>query len=95
MIKTIGITAAISLAIGSIGGYWLQKMESQPMANKNDEAIAANVKPIQVDLRQTPKRSELLLKYSLCANKQPDEKIKALSDKDLNDLVYQVCVQAS
>ena len=96
MIKIIGITAAISLALGSILGYSLQKLESQPITKQDSgEAIAAT--PKQVDLSPNPsKRSELELKYALCTNSKPDPRtLSRLDDKTLNDLVYQVCTQAS
>lgn len=101
MVKIIGITSAISLAIGSIGGYWLQKMENQPVAAKpdNGEAIAAPTgKPKQVDLRppESKKRSELLLKYALCTNsKNIPDTVTALDDKALNDIVYRACIEVS
>ena len=95
MIKVIGITSAIALAIGSILGYSLQKLESQPMAKQDTgEAIAST--PKQIDLRPKPKRSELELKYGLCTKSTPDPKtLSRLDDKTLNDLVYQVCSEAS
>lgn len=92
MVKPIAITAALSLALGSIGGYWLQKLESQPIAtkpNNNDEAIAA-ASPIN------PKRIELKAKYALCTNaKKTPEDLDLLDDKALNDLVYKVCLANS
>jgi hypothetical protein len=95
MIKGLLITSALSIAIGAIGGYYLQKLESQPFTKKDSgEAIAAP--PKQVDLRPTSKRSELELKYGLCTNSKPDPKtLNRLDDKTLNDLVYQACTENS
>jgi hypothetical protein len=95
MIKVIGITASISLAIGSIAGYSLQKLEAN-QGNSND-AIAATVKPKIVDLAPPKsKRSELLLKYDLCTGtKTPPETLQRFSDKELNDLVFSICTQKS
>ena len=95
MIKALLITSALSIAIGAIGGYYLQKLESQPITKKDSgEAIAAP--PKQVDLRPTSKRSELELKYGLCTNSKPDPKtLNRLDDKTLNDLVYQACTENS
>ena len=95
MIKVIGITASISLAIGSIAGYTLQKLEAN-QGNSND-AIAATVKSKVVDLRPPKsKRSELLLKYDLCTGtKTAPETLQRFTDKELNDLVFSVCTQNS
>jgi hypothetical protein len=92
MIKALLITSSLSLAMGAIGGYFLQKLESQPITKQDSgEAIAAI--PKQIDLRpRSAKRSELELKYALCTNSKPDPATLArLDDKTLNDLVYQVC----
>ena len=92
MIKIIGITASLSLALGSIIGYCLQRLEANH--STNNEAIAAT-QPKQIDLRPKSKRSELELKYSLCTNSKPDPKtLNRLDDKTLNDLVYQVCTNS-
>ena len=95
MIKALLITSALSVAIGAIGGYYLQKLESQPITKNNSgDAIAST--PKQIDLRPTSKRSELELKYGLCTKSTPDAKTLArLDDKTLNDLVYQVCTANS
>ena len=94
MIKVIGITASIAVAIGSIAGYTLQKLEAN-QGNTND-AIAATVKSKIVDLRPKSKRSELLLKYDLCTGtKTPPETLQRFTDKELNDLVFSVCTQNS
>jgi hypothetical protein len=93
MIKVIGITASLSLALGSIIGYSLQRLESTH--STNNDAIAAT-QPKQIDLRPTSKRSELELKYGLCTNSKPDPKtLNRLDDKTLNDLVYQACTANS
>lgn len=101
MIKALLITSALSLAIGTIGGYYLQKMEAigaaspsiqksqtlaaQSTAAKSDEAIAANITP-KTD-RQT-----LVLKLSLCLNRKVDKAfIDSLSDKQLNHATYEAC----
>jgi len=101
MIKALLITASLSLAIGTIGGYYLQKMEvigaaspsiqktqtlaAQSTAAKSDEAIAANVNP-KTD-RQT-----LVLKLSLCLNRKPNNALlDSLSDKQLNDITFEAC----
>jgi hypothetical protein len=99
MIKIILITSSLSLALGAIGGYWLQKLESQPVAKPDTgEAVAANDKPKQVDLRppEQVKRSELLQKYALCTNSRiAPNTLYQLDLKALNDLVYSVCTQPS
>lgn len=92
MIKIICIPVALALALGSLLGYHLQKLESQPMTKQDSgEAIAA---PKQIDLRpkKSPKRSELELKYALCTDSSPDPKtLSRLDDKTLDELVFQVC----
>lgn len=95
MIKAIGITSAIAFATGSILGYSLHRLEFPPIAKQDSgEAIAST--PKQIDLRPKSKRSELELKYGLCTKSTPDAKTLArLDDKTLNDLVYQVCSEAS
>lgn len=95
MIKVIGITAAIAFAAGSILGYSLQRLEFPPIA-KQDSGDAIASTPKQIDLRPKSKRSELELKYGLCTKSNPDPKtLSRLDDKTLNDLVFQVCTQAS
>lgn len=101
MVKTLLITSALSLAIGTIGGYYIQKMEAigaastsiqkpqtlaaQSALAKPDEAIAANITP-KAD-RQT-----LILKLSLCLNRRLDKAfIDSLTDKQLNDITYEAC----
>ncbi len=101
MIKALVITASLSLAVGTIGGYFLQKMEvigaaspsiqkpqtltAQSTPAKSDEAIAANITP-KTD-RQT-----LILKLSLCLNRKPNKAfIDSLSDKQLNDITFEAC----
>ena len=95
MVKVLLITSALSIAIGAIGGYYLQKLESQPITKKDSgEAIAST--PKQIDLRPKSKRAELELKYGLCTNSKPDPKtLNRLDDKTLHDLVYQVCTDNS
>ena len=95
MIKVIGITASIALAIGSIAGYTLQKLEATQ--GSSNDAIAATVKSKVVDLRppQT-KRSELLAKYDLCTGSKTDPKtLERFNDKELNDLVFSICTKNS
>jgi hypothetical protein len=95
MIKALCITASIAFAIGAIGGYILQKMETTPIAaqspepKKNDEAIAASIP-------QKSNRGDLLLKLSLCANRKLDKAfVDSLNDKQLNDLTFDVCKRNS
>jgi hypothetical protein len=99
MLKALLITGSLCLAVGTIGGYWLQKLESQPVAKPDTgEAVAANDKPKQVDIRppEQVKRSELLQKYALCTNSRiAPNTLNQLDLKALNDLVYSVCTQAS
>jgi hypothetical protein len=96
MIKALLITSSLSIAIGAIGGYYLQKLESQPITKKDSgEAIAASASK-EIDLRPKSKRSELELKYALCTNSKTDTKtLSRLDDKTLNDLVFQVCTANS
>lgn len=90
--KIIAITAALSLAIGSVIGYMLQKSESQPISGA---AIAAEPKMVRLKPVAT-KRTELELKYALCTNSKLDTKtLSRLDDKTLNNLVYQVCTANS
>lgn len=95
MIKALLITSSLSLAMGAIGGYFLQKLESQPITKQDSEsAIAAT--PKQIDLRppETIKRSELLQKYALCTNSRiAPPALNQLDLKGLNDLVYSACTQ--
>jgi len=96
MVKLLLIPSALFLALGSILGYHLQKLESQQIT-KQDSGEAITAIPKQVDLRPKPsKRSELELKYALCTNSRQDPTtLSRLDDKTLNDLVYQVCTLKS
>ena len=96
MIKALFITGSICLAVGSIIGYSLQRLEFPSITKNNSgEAIAATASK-DIDLRPKSKRAELELKYSLCTNSEPDTKtLSRLDDKTLNDLVYQVCTANS
>ena len=96
MIKVICITASLSLALGSIIGYSLQRLEFPQIAKQDSgDAIAAITK--QIDLRPNPsKRSELELKYARCTDSKPNPAtLSRLDDKTLNNLVYQVCTLKS
>lgn len=95
MIKVICITASLSLALGSIIGYSLQRLEFPQIAKQDSgDAIASTSK--QIDLRPKSKRSELELKYALCTDsKSNPATLSRLDDKTLNDLVYQVCTLKS
>jgi len=101
MIKALLITGSLCLAMGTIGGYFLQRMETSGAAStsiqkpqtltaqttpaKSDEAIAANITP-KTD-RQT-----LLLKLSLCLNRKLNKAfIDSLTDKQLNDITFEAC----
>lgn len=101
MIKALLITASLSLAIGTIGGYYLQKMEAigaastsiqksqtltaQSTPAKSDEAIAANI-------TKKTDRQALVLKLSLCLNRKLNKAfIDSLSDKQLNDITFEAC----
>jgi len=101
MIKSLLITGSLCLSVGTIGGYFLQKMEnigavspsiqkSQTLAAqstpaKPDEAIAANI-------TQKANRQTLVLKLSLCLNRKPNKAfIDSLSDKQLNDITFEAC----
>ena len=94
MVKLFLIPAALSLALGALLGYHLQKLESQQITKQDSESAIAAI-PKQIDLRpKTPKRSELELKYALCTDTKQNTAILArLDDKTLNDLVFQVCTQ--
>lgn len=95
MIKVIGITASLSLAVGALLGYSLHRLEFPPIA-KQDTGDAIASTPKQIDLRPKSKRSVLEEKYGLCTNSTPDPKtLSRLDDKTLNDLVYQVCTESS
>lgn len=95
MIKIIGITASLSLAVGALIGYSLQRLEFPPIA-KQDSGDAIASTPKQIDLRPKSKRDVLYEKYGLCTNSKPDTKtLSRLDDKTLNDLVYQVCTENS
>lgn len=95
MIKVIGITASLSLALGSLIGYSLHRLEFPPIA-KPDSGDAIASTPKQIDLRPKSKRDVLYEKYGLCTNSTPDPKtLSRLDDKTLNDLVYQVCTESS
>jgi hypothetical protein len=101
MIKALLITGSLSLAVGTIGGYYLQKMENigavspsiqkpqtltaQSNPAKPDEVLAANITP--KNNRQT-----LILKLSLCLNRKPNKAfIDSLTDKQLNDITFEAC----
>lgn len=101
MIKALLITGSLCLAIGTIGGYYIQKMEAigaastsiqkaqtlaaQSAPAKPDEAIAANI-------TSKTDRQTLVLKLSLCLNRKPNKAfIDSLSDKQLNDITFEAC----
>lgn len=95
MIKPLLITGSLCLALGSLGGYFLQKMEvtsstpsSAPIAEKpkiTDDVIAANI-PKKVN------RDDLLLKLSLCLNRPISKQLSdKWTDKQLNDLTFDAC----
>jgi len=93
MVKLILIPVSLSLALGSLLGYHLQKLDSQQVTKQDDgQAIAAV--PKQINLRPvSAKRSELELKYALCTDSNQDKKLLSrLDDQTLNDLVYRVCI---
>jgi hypothetical protein len=96
MIKALLITSSLSLAMGAIGGYFLQKLESPAPITKQDSGEAIAAIPKQIDLRSTEtiKRSELLQKYALCTNSRiAPPALNQLDLKGLNDLVYSACTQ--
>jgi hypothetical protein len=101
MIKALLITGSLCLAVGTIGGYFLQKMETIGAAStsiqkpqtlaaqntpaKSDEAIAGNITP-KTD------RNALILKLSLCLNRKLNKAfIDSLTDKQLNDITFEAC----
>ncbi len=97
MVKVLLITGSLCLAVGTIGGYFLQKMEAQTSIQKPqtltaqsppakpDEAIAANI-------TQKTDRKALILKLSLCLNRKPNKAfIDSLSDRQLNDITFEAC----
>lgn len=101
MIKALLITGSLCLAVGTIGGYFLQRIETNGAAStsiqkpqtlaaqstpaKSDEVIAANIAP-KTD-RQT-----LILKLALCLNRKPNKAfIDSLTDKQLNDITFEAC----
>ena len=91
MIKALLITSALSVAVGALIGYSLQRLEFPPIA-KQDSGDAIASTPKQIDLRPKSKRDVLYEKYGLCTNSTPDPKtLSRLDDKTLNDLVFQVC----
>lgn len=105
MIKALLITGSLCLAVGTIGGYFLQKMENigaaspsiqkpqtlaaQSTPAKSDEAIAANITP-KID------RETLLLKLSLCLNRKLNKAFTdSLSNQELNDITFEFCKKQS
>lgn len=93
MVKPLGIAIALSIGLGSFVGYSLQKLESsQP---NQSQAIAAQSIP---NPAIAPKidRDALTLKLSLCRGSKPDPNwINNLTDKQLNDVTYEICKKAS
>jgi hypothetical protein len=95
MVKALLITGSLSLAVGTIGGYFLQRMEVMGAAStsiqktqtiaalsipaKSDEAIAANITP-KAD------RQALVLKLALCLNRKPSKAFDSLSDKQISEI---------
>jgi hypothetical protein len=96
MVKLLLIPSALSLALGALLGYHLEKLESQQITKQAPESAIAAI-PKQIDLRpRSAKRSELELKYALCTDSKPNPAtLSRLDDKTLNDLVYQVCTLKS
>lgn len=98
MVKLLLIPSCISLALGALLGYHLQKLESAPITKQDSgEAIAASGKTKNVlILPDGNNRNTLETKYFLCTKTAPNPKTLArFSDKQLNDLVYKVCTENS
>ncbi|MFN5473115.1 MAG: hypothetical protein ACK5CR_14115 [Pseudanabaena sp.] len=100
--KLIIVAMGLMLGFGSIVGYFLAKWDIQSNGfTSSTNAIATTApdsKPKQIDLRPLPipPRSELELKYRTCTATQVTSKaLSRFDDKQLNDLVYRVCSEAS
>jgi hypothetical protein len=79
MIKIIGITASLSLALGSIIGYAISELTRSP------QNLQAQTTPAPV-ATASPKpltRDELERRFTACIGKPM--RLKAFTDKDLND----------
>jgi hypothetical protein len=98
MVKLFLIPSCLSLALGALLGYHLQKLESAPITKQDTgEAIAATGKAKQVlILPDGNSRATLETKYFLCTATPPNPRTLArFDDKALNDLVYSVCTENS
>jgi hypothetical protein len=100
MNKLILAAMGLALGFGAIGGYYLAKWDLQSNASANSQQAIAATTPEpqakQINLKPIPKRSELVLKYSLCTNSKADTAaLSRFDDKALNDLVYKVCSENS
>ena len=100
--KLLLAAMGLMLGFGSIVGYFLAKwdLQSNGIVSSNN-AIAATAptpaaKQINLKLAPIPPRSELELKYRICTNTQFTSKaLSRFDDKQLNDLVFKVCLENS
>jgi hypothetical protein len=79
MLKIIGITASLSLALGSIIGYSISELTRQPQnlhaQNTSAPVATASPKPLT--------RDELERRFTACIGKPM--RLQAFTNKDLND----------
>lgn len=90
MVKPLGIAIALSIGLGSIIGYNLQKMEAnQP---QKSEAVAATTSPSPKPEAPKVDRQELARKLSVCLNAKLDQQwLGSLSDPTLSSLTIETC----
>ena len=100
--KLLLAAMGLMLGFGSIVGYFLAKwdLQSNGIVSSNNAiaATASDSKPKQINLKLAPipPRSELELKYRICTNTQFTSKaLSRFDDKQLNDLVFKVCLENS
>lgn len=103
MVKVIGCAMGLMLGFGSVIGYFIAKWDLQTnQITKSQEAIAQTapdpkLKPKQVSLKPPDDPRTLLeSKYALCTGaRNPKELLAKFNEKELNDLVYTVCLEKS
>jgi hypothetical protein len=102
MVKALLITGSLCLAAGTIGGYFLQRMEAASTSIQNAQTIAALSIPAKSDeaiaanITQKADRQALISKLALCLNRPIAKQLSdKWTDKQLNDLTFEICNKQS
>ena len=94
--KLILAAMGFMLGCGSIVGYFLARLDLESNVLKPQSAIAATESKAKQVLSPQQARETLEDKYYLCSRQTPQSvSLDRFSDKQLNDLVFNVCSQKS